>query len=88
MWYKYTVSRDKSNPLYQLSSGIPSLDELKKAEAASEMDFMFLIRNMIASNEADKAYVTVKTFVRSGKTAEKLVQIFEEAGMRELAIKI
>jgi ribosomal protein S6 len=49
---------------------------------------MFLIRNMLASNEADKAYVTVKTFVKNSKTAEKLVQIFEEAGMRELAIKI
>lgn len=52
------------------------------------MDFMFLIRNMIANNEADKACMTVKTFVRSSSTAQKLVQIFEEAGMRELAIKI
>lgn len=52
------------------------------------MDFMYLIKNMISNNEADKAYVTVKTFVRNLKTAEKLAQIFEEAGMRELAIKI
>jgi hypothetical protein len=54
----------------------------------SETDFLFLIRNMIANNEAEKAYVTVKTFTRCAKTVEKLVQFFEEVGMREIAIKI
>lgn len=88
MWHKYTVSRDGSNPLAQLSARIPSLDEIKIAEAATEKDFMYLIKNMLASNEAQKACVTVKTFVRTSKAAAKLAQIFEEAGMRELAIKI
>jgi hypothetical protein len=31
MWYKHTVARDKTNPLYQLSSKIMSLEELTKA---------------------------------------------------------
>lgn len=51
------------------------------------MDFLFLIKNMLAT-EADKAYVTVKTFVRTDRMAAKMAQIFEDAGLRDLAIKI
>lgn len=43
---------------------------------------------MLASGEPDKAYVTIKTYIKSDKMATKLAQIFEDAGLRELAIKI
>lgn len=88
MWSKLRVSREKTHPLHALSATVPTEEQLKRAQEATELDFLYLVKNLLANGEADRAYLTVKTYVKTDKLAAKLAQIFEDAGLRELAIKI
>ena len=51
-------------------------------ESSLDNDFMFLIKNFLILKEAERAFITAKTFIKSEKHLRKIIEVFSEAGLQ------